>query len=127
MPPERKVDRDAAVAVPERGDDVAPQPMVRERPREEDERRPSAGRLPGQRPETGFQSSRFHANSSFVMYPAYTCAADPTRRAPVHWYLRAVPGRIRVARRSGPRMTISVSTRTPTSVIRPTCRGKPSR
>jgi hypothetical protein len=22
------------------------------------------------------------------MYPAYTCAADATRRAPVHWYLR---------------------------------------
>src|SRR5580692_609622 len=67
MPPERKVDRDAAVVVLERGDDVAPQPMVRQRPREEDERWPSAGRLPGQRPEAGFQSAGFHAKSSFVL------------------------------------------------------------
>jgi|GEM_PF-1779756 len=34
-----------------------------------------------------------------------------------YWYRRAVPGWIRVARRSGPRMTISVSTSTPARVI----------
>jgi hypothetical protein len=47
MRSQREVDRDAAVAVLERDDDVTPQIMIRERAGEEDERRPPAGRSPG--------------------------------------------------------------------------------
>ena len=55
---ERQVDGDAAVAVLERGDDVTPQVMIRERAGEEDERRSLAGRLPGQRCRAGFPAFR---------------------------------------------------------------------
>ena len=56
MRAQREVDRDAAVAVLERGDDVTPQVPVRERAGEEDERRTVTGRPPGQRCEPGFES-----------------------------------------------------------------------
>ena len=46
MRSQREIDRDAAVAVLERGDDVAPQIAIRERAGEEDERRPITGRSP---------------------------------------------------------------------------------
>ena len=51
--PEREVDRDAAVAVLERGDDVTPQVPVRERAGEEDERRALSGRPARQRGRAG--------------------------------------------------------------------------
>ena len=42
---------------------------------------------------------------------------EPPDQVDHHWYRRAVPGWIRVARRSGPRMTMRVSTSTPARVI----------
>src|SRR5215469_11340496 len=72
MRSQREVDRDAAVAVLERGDDVTPQVMIRERAREEDERRPLAGCLPGQGPEPGLQSFGFHRYKTYSQYAAQT-------------------------------------------------------
>jgi hypothetical protein len=60
MRSQRAVDRDAAITVLERNDHITPQGAIRERAGEEDERRPSAGRPPGQGPEPGFQSLGFH-------------------------------------------------------------------
>ena len=82
MRAEREVDRDAAVAVLERGDDVTPQVAVRERAGEEDERRPVAGRSPGQRPEPGFQRSGF---------PAFFSRSPSTSNAAVAVVPRKVP------------------------------------
>jgi hypothetical protein len=59
--PQGEVDRDAAVAILERGDDVTPQVAVRERSGEEDERRPSARRPVRQGSKAGFQRFTFHA------------------------------------------------------------------
>jgi hypothetical protein len=56
MRSQREVDRDAAVVILERDDDVTPQIMIRERAGEEDERRPSAGRSHSQGPEPSFES-----------------------------------------------------------------------
>jgi hypothetical protein len=63
-----EVDRDAAVAILERGDDVTPQIAVRERPGEEDERRPLAGRSVRQGSKTGFQLFAFHAYQTYSRY-----------------------------------------------------------
>jgi hypothetical protein len=61
MRPQREIDRDAAVAILERDDDVTPQIAIRERACEEDERRASTRRSPGQGPKPSFQPFRFHA------------------------------------------------------------------
>ena len=74
MRSQREVDRDAAVAVLERGNDVTPQVMIRERAGEEDKRRPPAGRSPGQGPEPGFQPFGFHG---YKTYSGYAMGASP--------------------------------------------------
>ena len=68
MRSQRKVDRDAAVVVLKRGDDVAPEVVIRERAREEDECGPPAGRVPGQGTEPGFKSSGFHGYKTYSRY-----------------------------------------------------------
>src|SRR6185437_3209730 len=69
---ERKVDRDAAVAVLQRGDDVAPQVVVRERAGVEDDGRPRARRVPGEGTEPGFQLSGFHGYKTYPRYAKIT-------------------------------------------------------
>src|ERR1022692_680087 len=51
---------------------------------------------------------------------------EPPDQVDHHWYRRAVPGWIRVARRSGPRITMTVSTTMPASVISGMAGGKSS-
>jgi hypothetical protein len=60
-----KVDRDAAMAVLKRGDNVPPQFMIRERAGVEDDCRTLAGRLPGEGSETGVQLSGFHKYKTY--------------------------------------------------------------
>jgi hypothetical protein len=56
MRSQREVDRDAAVAILKRDDDVTPQIAIRERACEEDERGPSTGRSPGQGSKPSFRA-----------------------------------------------------------------------
>ena len=74
MRSQREVDRDAAVAVLERDDDITPQVTVRERAGEEDERRPMTRRSPGQGSEPGFQPFGFH---EYKTYSQYVIPASP--------------------------------------------------
>jgi hypothetical protein len=62
---EGEVDRDATVAILERGDDVTPQVAVRERSGEEDEHRPLARRPVRQGPKTGFERFAFHRYQTY--------------------------------------------------------------
>jgi hypothetical protein len=60
-------------------------------------------------------TTRTDASSTCLVPRRSKCVLRAPARSH-HWYRRAVPGRIRVARCSGQRMTTRVSTRMPTSV-----------
>jgi len=75
MRPERQVDRDAAIAVFERDDHVAPEIAVRERAGEEDQGRASPGLPPSQRSETCLEPTTFHAYATYSRYGEAASAA----------------------------------------------------